>query len=363
MVFPEYSSYFVDPFDDIARRARRSTSTARSSRRSLGSRRRTASHIVAGLVERAADGRRVRNAVVAVDAIGVRRRATASSTCTTRSGSASPTGSSPASSTEPETFELDGLRFGLMTCYDLRFPEVGRLLADAGADVFLVPAEWVRGPLKEHHWRTLVHARAIENTVFVAAADHPPPLGVGNSMIVDPQGVEIAAIGTATDVVVAHLDRDAVERVRRVNPALRAAADAGRAARLMRLRVSRRAQRAGMPPLRAPSTRLQAANRTSVAYSARCAGVANAVSGIATTPARSGSSRQNSAASVAPRGAASATVKYEPAGDRHVEAGRAQSRAEQVALCPQRRRRSRVKNASGSRRPVAIAGWNGAPLT
>jgi predicted amidohydrolase len=107
-----------------------------------------------------------------------------------------------------------------MTCYDLRFPEVGRMLADAGADVVLVPAEWVRGPLKEHHWRTLVHARAIENTVFVAAADHPPPLGVGNSMIVDPQGVEIAAIGTATDVVVAHLDRATVERVRRVNPAL-----------------------------------------------------------------------------------------------------------------------------------------------
>ncbi len=95
------------------------------------------------------------------------------------------------------------------------------MLADAGAEVFLVPAEWVRGPLKEHHWRTLVHARAIENTVYVAAADHPPPLGVGHSMIVDPQGVEIAAIGTATDVVVGHIDRAALDRVRRVNPALR----------------------------------------------------------------------------------------------------------------------------------------------
>ena len=107
-----------------------------------------------------------------------------------------------------------------MTCYDLRFPEVGRLLVDAGADVFLVPAEWVRGPLKEHHWRTLLHARAIENTVFVAAADHPPPLGVGNSLIVDPQGVELAAVGTSTDVAVAHLDVRAIERVRRVNPSL-----------------------------------------------------------------------------------------------------------------------------------------------
>ena len=121
----------------------------------------------------------------------------------------------------PQTVEHGRLRFVLMTCYDVRYPEVGRLLVDAGADVFLVPAEWVRGPLKEHHWRTLLHARAIENTVYVAAADHPPPLGVGHSLIVDPQGVELAAVGTATDVAVAHLDVGALERVRRVNPSLR----------------------------------------------------------------------------------------------------------------------------------------------
>lgn len=76
-----------------------------------------------------------------------------------------------------------------MTCYDLRFPEVSRVLADTGAHVILVAAEWVRGPLKEDHWRTLLHARAIENTLYVAGADHPPPLGVGHSVVVDPQGV------------------------------------------------------------------------------------------------------------------------------------------------------------------------------
>ena len=56
--------------------------------------------------------------------------------------------------------------------------------------------------------------------MYVAAADHPPPLGIGNSMVVDPAGVEIAAIGTATDVAVAWLEKEAVDRVRRVNPAL-----------------------------------------------------------------------------------------------------------------------------------------------
>jgi len=219
VVFPEYSSYFVDPFDDsLAENAEELTGPFVRALTELASEH--ALHIVAGLLERATDGRRVRNTVVAVDATGV--------VATYRKlhlydafGQRESDWVEAGDLVPPETFDLGGLRFGLMTCYDLRFPEVGRTLADAGADVFLVPAEWVRGPLKEHHWRTLVHARAIENTVFVAAADHPPPLGVGNSMIVDPQGVEIAAVGTATDVVVAHLDRDAVQRVRRVNPALR----------------------------------------------------------------------------------------------------------------------------------------------
>lgn len=218
VVFPEYASYFINPFDDsLAAHAEPLDGPFVAALTQLA-----ATHgmlIVAGLLEEAADARRVRNTVVAVDAGGV--------VATYRKlhlydafGQRESDWVEPGELAAPETFELGGLRFGLMTCYDLRFPEVGRTLADARADVFLVPAEWVRGPLKEHHWRTLVQARAIENTVYVAAADHPPPLGVGNSMIVDPQGVEIAAIGTATDVVVAHLDRDAVERVRRVNPAL-----------------------------------------------------------------------------------------------------------------------------------------------
>lgn len=219
VVFPEYSSYFIDPFDE----------TLRAHAEDLHGpfvqelERLSAEYelvIVAGLVERAEDGKRVRNTVVAVGADGL--------LATYRKlhlydafGQRESDWVEPGALSEPQTFEVDGMRFGMMTCYDLRFPEVARTIADAGADAILVPAEWVRGPLKEHHWRTLIHARAIENTLFVAAADHPPPLGVGNSMIVDPQGVEVAAIGTGTDVAVAHLDADAVARVRRVNPALR----------------------------------------------------------------------------------------------------------------------------------------------
>ena len=218
VVLPEYSSYFVDPFDaSLAEHAQELDGPFVQALADIAGRHDVV--VVAGLLE-SGDDARTRNTVVAVgsggllahyrklhlyDAFGQRE------SDWVQAGELAP----------PQTFEHGGLRFGLMTCYDVRFPEVGRLLVDAGADVFLVPAEWVRGPLKEHHWRTLLHARAIENTVYVAAADHPPPLGVGHSLIVDPQGVELAAVGTATEVAVGHLVGGARERVRRVNPALR----------------------------------------------------------------------------------------------------------------------------------------------
>ncbi|QIG40323.1 carbon-nitrogen hydrolase family protein [Microbacterium sp. 4R-513] len=218
VVFPEYSSYFIDPFDEsLAAHAQEVDGPFTQALTRLADEHGIV--VVAGLLERAGDGRRVRNTVVAIDASGVVARYRKLHLYDAF-GQRESDWVQPGELAEPETFEVDGLRFGLMTCYDLRFPEVGRLLVDAGADAFLVPAEWVRGPLKEHHWRTLLQARAIENTVFVAAADHPPPLGVGLSAIVDPLGVQLAAIGTATDVVVAHLDPDVVERVRRVNPSV-----------------------------------------------------------------------------------------------------------------------------------------------
>ncbi|RZI94644.1 MAG: carbon-nitrogen hydrolase family protein [Microbacterium sp.] len=218
VLFPEYSSYFVDPFDaSLAVHAQEVDGPFVNELIRLAERHGVT--VVAGLLERG-EGTRVRNTVVAVTGAGV--------VATYRKlhlydafGQRESDWVEPGAITAPETFTAGGMTFALMTCYDLRFPEVARILADTGAHAILVAAEWVRGPLKEHHWRTLLHARAIENTLFVAAADHPPPLGVGSSMIVDPQGVEIAGVGTVTDVAVAHLDLDAVDRVRRVNPALR----------------------------------------------------------------------------------------------------------------------------------------------
>ena len=104
----------------------------------------------------------------------------------------------------PVVVDVAGFRVGLMTCYDLRFPELARLLVDHGAEVLVVPAAWVAGPRKVEHWRTLVRARAIENTVFVVAAAQPGPRYSGHSMVVDPLGDVLAEAGEGAEVLRGH---------------------------------------------------------------------------------------------------------------------------------------------------------------
>ncbi len=121
---------------------------------------------------------------------------------------------------DPVVVDVAGLRLGLMTCYDLRFPELARLLVDAGADALVVPAAWVAGPRKVEHWRTLLRARAIENTVYVVAAAQPGPRYSGHSMVVDPLGDVLAEAGDGPEVVVAELDDETLATARATNPSL-----------------------------------------------------------------------------------------------------------------------------------------------
>lgn len=110
---------------------------------------------------------------------------------------------------------------GLMTCYDLRFPELARALVDRGAELLLVPAAWVAGDGKLHHWRTLLTARAIENVVPVAAAAQGGDRYTGHSLVVDALGSIVAEGGTGEDdLVTTRLDADDTARARDVNPSL-----------------------------------------------------------------------------------------------------------------------------------------------
>lgn len=218
VVLPEYSNYFTPEMDDaLARNAERLDGVFIETLRALA-----AAHgvvVVAGMVENA-DAGRVHNTVVAVTDAGVQ--------ATYRKqhlydafGHRESDWIEPGELGDAAVFDAAGLRFGLMTCYDLRFPEVARTLVDAGADALIVPAEWVRGPLKEHHWNTLLAARAIENTAYVIAADHPAPIGIGFSQVIDPQGVVVAGVSAGEGVAVASLDPGLIARTRDTNPSLR----------------------------------------------------------------------------------------------------------------------------------------------
>nr|WP_242680258.1 carbon-nitrogen hydrolase family protein [Nocardioides sp. IC4_145] len=121
---------------------------------------------------------------------------------------------------EPLVVEVAGTRVGLMTCYDLRFPELARLLVDRGAEVLAVPAAWVAGERKVDHWRTLARARAIENTVFVVACGQPGPRYSGHSLVVDPLGDVLAEAGDDAAVLTAELRPEVLEQARRTNPSL-----------------------------------------------------------------------------------------------------------------------------------------------
>ncbi|MBL5897743.1 deaminated glutathione amidase [Lelliottia amnigena] len=121
----------------------------------------------------------------------------------------------------PPLIEIDGIRFGLMTCYDLRFPEMALSLAIAGADALVLPAAWVKGPLKEHHWATLLTARALDTTCYVVASGECGNKNIGQSRVVDPLGVTIAAAGESPALLMAEIDRARIALARRQLPVLR----------------------------------------------------------------------------------------------------------------------------------------------
>jgi predicted amidohydrolase len=120
--------------------------------------------------------------------------------------------------------ELNGVPTGLSICYDLRFPELYRRLADGGAKILVVPAAFMMHTGRDH-WEVLLRARAIENQCYVVAAgqigDHDPGRTCfGRSMIIDPWGTVLTQAPDSVGVVTADLDLDRLEQIRRQLPSL-----------------------------------------------------------------------------------------------------------------------------------------------
>lgn len=126
-----------------------------------------------------------------------------------------------AGASVPPLIEVDGMKVGLMTCYDLRFPELALSLALQGAELLALPAAWVRGPLKEQHWATLLSARALDTTCYIVAAGECGNKNIGQSRVIDPQGVALAAAAEAPALILAEVTRERVTQTREKLPVLR----------------------------------------------------------------------------------------------------------------------------------------------
>jgi predicted amidohydrolase len=123
----------------------------------------------------------------------------------------------------PVSCEVEGWRLGLTVCYDLRFPELYRILAVEGAELVTVPAAFTLFTGKDH-WELLLRARAVENQCYVVAANQwgvvEGKASYGRSSIVDPWGVVLAQAPDGDGVISAELERAHMERIRRSVPSL-----------------------------------------------------------------------------------------------------------------------------------------------
>lgn len=134
--------------------------------------------------------------------------------------------------TTPMIFEIDGVKMGVATCFDLRFPSLFQDLARRDAEIVVVPASWADGPGKLHQWRTLTAARALDTGAFIVAsgmarpggaarAGEPSgPMGIGHSALVNPRGERLAEAGYGEELVVADVDPTEVASARRDVPIL-----------------------------------------------------------------------------------------------------------------------------------------------
>jgi deaminated glutathione amidase len=112
-------------------------------------------------------------------------------------------------------------KMGLMICYDIRFPELSRILTVNGSDIIVIPSGWIHGIMKEEHWITMLKARAMENGVYVIAPNQVGNIFCGRSMIVDPLGSILTDLGDKIGVEFVEIQRERIDEVRKTLPLLK----------------------------------------------------------------------------------------------------------------------------------------------
>jgi predicted amidohydrolase len=111
-------------------------------------------------------------------------------------------------------------KLGLLICYDMRFPEISRILTVNGANILVSPSAWVAGFMKREHWEIMVRARAIENGVYVLAPNQVGNIYCGHSMAVDPFGATIIDMENREGIEFIDIDSSKIDTTRRNLPLL-----------------------------------------------------------------------------------------------------------------------------------------------
>jgi deaminated glutathione amidase len=133
---------------------------------------------------------------------------------------------------KPVTVDVDGVTLGLATCYDIRFPELFRRLADDGAQAVLLSASWGAGPGKREQWELLARARALDSTSWVLACGQADPAaagvsvnpkaptGIGYSLAADPHGRVTGSLAAEPGLLLVDVDLELVGQARQSIPVL-----------------------------------------------------------------------------------------------------------------------------------------------
>lgn len=109
---------------------------------------------------------------------------------------------------------------GLLICYDMRFPEISRILTVNGASILASPSAWVAGFMKQEHWEIMVKARAIENGVYIIAPNQVGNIYCGHSMVIDPFGSTMVDMGNREGIETIDIDCSRIDTIRRTLPLL-----------------------------------------------------------------------------------------------------------------------------------------------